>query len=167
MLIWKFDNDKNSQIITFSNSQISLTQKNSKMYPLELAQYMLNQDFFSQWMGIKLIEVREKYCLIEMPVKQEMINGLKTVHGGITFAFADSALAFSSNNTNEASVALNCTINFTKAVKLGDTLFAESILISDTRKTGIYDISITNQDKVLVASFRGTVYKIERKVMDL
>ena len=137
------------------------------MSPFELAQYMLNQDFFSQWMGIKLIEVREKYCLIEMPIKQEMINGLKTVHGGITFAFADSALAFSSNNTNEASVALNCTINFTKAVKLGDTLFAESILISDTRKTGIYDISITNQDKVLVASFRGTVYKIERKVMDL
>ena len=137
------------------------------MSPLELAQYMLNQDFFSQWMGIKLIEVREKYCLIEMPIKQEMINGLNTVHGGITFAFADSALAFSSNNTNEASVALNCTINFTKAVKLGDTLFAESILISDTRKTGIYDISITNQDKVLVASFRGTVYKIERKVMDL
>ena len=97
------------------------------MSPLELAQYMLNQDFFSQWMGIKLIEVREKYCLIEMPIKQEMINGLKTVHGGVTFAFADSALAFSSNNTNEASVALNCTINFTKAVKLGDTLFAESI----------------------------------------
>lgn len=137
------------------------------MSPLELAQYMLNQDFFSQWMGIKLIEVREKYCLIEMPVKQEMINGLKTVHGGITFAFADSALAFSSNNTNEASVALNCTINFTKAVKLGDTLFAESILISDTRKIGIYDISITNQNKELVASFRGTVYKIERKVTDL
>ena len=46
------------------------------MSPLELAQYMLNQDFFSQWMGIKLIEVREKYCLIEMPIKQEMINGL-------------------------------------------------------------------------------------------
>ena len=137
------------------------------MSPFELAQYMLNQDFFSQWMGIKLIEVREKYCLIEMPIKQEMINGLKTVHGGVTFAFADSALAFSSNNTNEASVALNCTINFTKAVKLGDTLFAESILISDTRKTGIYDISITNQNKELVASFRGTVYKIERKVTDL
>lgn len=137
------------------------------MSPLELAQYMLNQDFFSQWMGIKLIEVREKYCLIEMPVKQEMINGLKTVHGGVTFAFADSALAFSSNNDGNAAVALNCVINFTKAVKLGDTLFAESILISDTRKTGIYDISITNQNKELVASFRGTVYKIERKVTDL
>lgn len=137
------------------------------MTPLETAQYMLNQDEFSKWMGIKLIEVREKYCLIEMPVKKEMINGLKTVHGGVTFSLADSALAFSSNNTNEASVALNCMINFTKAVKLGDTLIAESVLISDTRKTGVYDISITNQHKVLVATFRGTVYKIERKVTEL
>lgn len=137
------------------------------MTPFEIAQYMLNQDFFSQWMGIKLIEVREKYCKIEMPVKQEMINGLKTVHGGITFSLADSALAFSSNNTNDASVALNCLINFTKAVKLGDTLTAESILISETRKTGVYDISIKDQDDILVASFRGTVYKIDRKVTEL
>ena len=137
------------------------------MTPLETAQYMLNQDEFSKWMGIKLVEVREKYCLLEMPVKAEMINGLKTVHGGITFSLADSALAFSSNNTNEASVALNCLINFTKAVRMGDILTAESILISDTRKTGIYDISIKNQDQVLVASFRGTVYKIEKKVTDL
>ena len=137
------------------------------MSPLETAQYLLNQDYFSQWMGIQLIEVREKYCLIEMPIKQEMINGLKTVHGGITFAFADSALAFSSNNLGDAAVALNCVINFTKAVKLGDVLRAESVLISDTRKTGIYDISITNQNKIVVASFRGTVYKIEKKVVDL
>ena len=137
------------------------------MTPLETAHYMLSQDEFSKWMGIKLIEVREKYCLIEMPVKEEMINGLKTVHGGITFSLADSALAFSSNNTNDASVALNCMISFTKAVRLGDTLTAESILIADTRKTAVYDITVTNQHKVMVPTFRGTVYKIDKKVTDL
>lgn len=137
------------------------------MTPLETAQYMLSQDEFSKWMGIKLIEVREKYCLIEMPVKEEMINGLKTVHGGITFSLADSALAFSSNNTNDASVALNCIISYTKAVRMGDTLVAESILIADTRKTAVYDITVTNQHKEMVASFRGTVYKIDKKVTDL
>ncbi len=137
------------------------------MTPLELAQYMLNQDEFSKWLGIKLIEVREKYCLIEMTIRKEMINGLKTAHGGIAFSFADSALAFSSNNTNEASVALNCVINFTKAVREGDVLRAESILVSDTRKTGIYDIKVTNQDQEIMASFRGTVYKIGKKVTEL
>ena len=137
------------------------------MTPSETANYILSQDFFSQWMGVKLIEIRENYCLIEMPIRQEMINGLKTVHGGVTFSFAESALAFSSNNTGNVAVALNCMINFTKAVKMGDTLIAESILMADTRKTAVYDIAITNQHKIMVASFRGTVYKLDKKVTDL
>ena len=137
------------------------------MTPTETANYILSQDYFSQWMGVKLIEIRENYCLIEMPIRQEMINGLKTVHGGVTFSFAESALAFSSNNTGNTAVALNCMINFTKAVKMGDTLIAESILMADTRKTAVYDIAITNQHKIMVASFRGTVYKLDKKVTDL
>ena len=49
-------------------------------------------------------------------------------------------------------------INFTKAVKLGDTLIAESILMANTRKTAVYDITITNQHKIVVASFRAVSY---------
>ena len=137
------------------------------MTPLETAEYILNQDEFSKWMGISLIEIIENYCLIEMPIRKEMINGLKTVHGGVTFSFAESALAFSSINTGEAAVALNCMINFTKAVKLGDTLIAESILMANTRKTAVYDITITNQHKIVVASFRGTVYKLGVEITEL
>jgi len=133
----------------------------------EIAEYMLEKDLFSQWLGIELIEIKDNYCLITMPVKPEMINGLGTVHGGVTFAFADSALAFSSNNNGEAAVALNCYINFTKAAKKGDILTAESILLSDTRKTAIYDITVKNQNDEVVAGFRGTVYKIGKKVTEL
>lgn len=137
------------------------------MNPKQVAEYMLNQDEFSKWMDIQLIEVKENYCLIEMPIKKEMINGLKTVHGGVTFAFADSALAFSSNNSGDAAVALNCIINFTKAGKEGDIFRAESVLVNSTRKTAIYDIKITNQNNELVAKFVGTVYKIGKKVIEL
>ena len=133
----------------------------------ETAEYMLGKDLFSQWLGIALLEIKENYCLIKMPVKPEMINGLGTVHGGVTFAFADSALAFSSNNMGEAAVALNCYINFTKAVRDGDELTAESILLTDTRKTAVYDITIRNQNDEVVAGFRGTVYKIGKKVTEL
>ncbi len=138
-----------------------------EMNPRQVADYMLNQDEFSQWMNIRLIEVKENYCLIEMPIRKNMINGLKTVHGGVTFAFADSALAFSSNNTGDAAVALNCIINFTKAGREGDVFRAESILVNDTRKTAVYDIKITNQNNELIAKFVGTVYKIGKKVTEL
>lgn len=137
------------------------------MTPKQVAEYMYDQDHFSQWMNIRLIEIKENYCLIEMPVKKEMINGLKTVHGGVTFAFADSALAFSSNNSGNAAVALNCVINFTRAGKEGDVFRAESILANETRKTAVYDIKITNQNDELVAKFVGTVYKIGKKVTEL
>jgi acyl-CoA thioesterase len=137
------------------------------MTPKETAEYMFGKDLFSQWLGIELMVIKENYCLIKMPIKSEMINGLGTVHGGVTFAFADSALAFSSNNTGEAAVALNCYINFTKAARIGDVLRAESILLTDTRKTAVYDIMIKNQNDQIVAGFRGTVYKIGKKVTEL
>jgi acyl-CoA thioesterase len=137
------------------------------MNPKQVAEYMFDQDYFSQWMNIKMIDIREHYCLIEMPIKKEMLNGLKTVHGGVTFAFADSALAFSSNNSGDAAVALNCIINFTKAGKESDVFRAESTLVNNTRKTAIYDIKITNQNEELIAKFVGTVYKIGKKVTEL
>ncbi|KFF11555.1 hotdog fold thioesterase [Chryseobacterium soli] len=137
------------------------------MNPRQVAEYMFDQDYFSQWMNIKMIEVQENYCLLEMPIRQEMLNGLKTVHGGVTFAFADSALAFSSNNSGDAAVALNCIISFTKAGKEGDIFRAESKLVNNTRKTAVYDINITNQHEELIAKFVGTVYKIGKKVTEL
>ena len=63
----------------------------------------------------------------------------------------------------DAAVALNCMINFTKAVRLGDTLLPKVFSWQIPRKTAVYDITITNQHKVVVASFRGTVYKIDKK----
>ncbi len=133
----------------------------------ELAELMLKQDYFSTWLGIEILEVDEKYCKIKMEVREDMINGLRTLHGGVSFSLADSALAFSSNNTNDASVALQCSINFTQAARAGDVLYAESKLISETRKTGIYNIELKNQLDQLVAVFRGTVYKIGKKVTEL
>ncbi|NAW51494.1 hydroxyphenylacetyl-CoA thioesterase PaaI [Elizabethkingia argentiflava] len=137
------------------------------MTPEQITDYIFRQDYFSQWLGIQVIEAREHYCLLQMSVRKEMINGLKTVHGGVTFSLADSALAFSGNNSGEAAVALNCVINFIKASREGDVLSAESKLVSNTRKTAVYDIQITNQNQEQVAKFVGTVYKLGRKVLDL
>lgn len=135
--------------------------------PQKLAEYILSNDEFSKWLGIKIIKADTNYCLIKMPIRPEMINSLRTVHGGVTFSFAESALAISSNNRGDAAVALNCVINFTKAVKFGDTLTAESILTFETRKTAVYDISVYNQHQELVAAFRGTVYKIGKQLTEL
>ena len=137
------------------------------MTPNQVVDYMMEKDYFSQFLGIKVIDIKENYSLIEMTITKQMLNGLGTVHGGVTFAFADSAFAFSSNNSGDAAVALSVTINFTKAGREGDVFRAESKLVNNTRKTAIYDINVTNQNDELVAKFVGTVYRIGKKVTEL
>ena len=93
----------------------------------EVATHMLQNDLFSQWLGIAIIEIKDGYSKLKMLVRPEMINGFGIVHGGIAFSFADSAFAFACNNRNVLSVALDTSINFIKPVHVGDTLLAEAI----------------------------------------
>ena len=59
---------------------------------------MYSNDAFSQWMGIERLKESEGYCKLRMTIRPEMCNGFGLCHGGITFSFADSCLAFASNS---------------------------------------------------------------------
>jgi acyl-CoA thioesterase len=121
--------------------------------------HMMENDYFSQWMGVEVLEVKEGYSKIKMTIRKEMVNGFGIVHGGLPFSLADSAFAFACNNRNNLSVALDVTITFTKAVNVGDVLIAEAKEIHNGRSTGVYLITVTNQKNETVALFKGTCFR--------
>jgi len=125
----------------------------------KVVEQMMQNDLFSQWLQIKVVEVTEGYSKIKMELREEMINGFSVIHGGIIFALADSAFAFACNNRNNLSMALDCSISFNKASKPGDTLLAEAKEIHNGRSTGLYLITITNQNNDHVALFKGTCFR--------
>jgi acyl-CoA thioesterase len=127
--------------------------------------HMMQKDLFSQWLGIKILEIKEGYSKLQMVVRQEMINGFDIVHGGIAFSLADSAFAFACNNRNNLSVALDTSINFIKAVVPGDVLIAEAKELHNGRSTGLYHITISNQDNKNIAIFKGTCFRTGKKLM--
>lgn len=127
--------------------------------PKEVVNHMMQQDMFSQWLGIEVLEITEGYSNIKMNIRPEMVNGFGIAHGGVAFSLADSAFAFACNNRNNLSVALDTAINFTKAVNVGDTLTAEAKEIHNGRSTGLYLITITNQKDELVAHFKGNCFR--------
>jgi acyl-CoA thioesterase len=127
--------------------------------PQQVVTHMMQNDLFSQWLGIELIEIKEGYSKIKMLVRPEMINGFGIVHGGIAFSLADSAFAFACNNRNNLSVALDTAINFLKPVHPGDLLTAEANELHNGKSTGLYHITIINQNKHIVAVFKGTCYR--------
>ena len=131
----------------------------------KVVQHMLKNDLFSQWLGISIIEIKDGYSKIKMNVRPEMINGFGIVHGGIAFSLADSAFAFACNNRNILSVALDTSINFIKPIHVGDELIAEATEIHNGRSTGLYQITITNQNEHTVAIFKGTCFRTDKSLL--
>ena len=159
MLFWKKENrysrESNFQFSTF-NFQFSMD--NDKL-ATSVVDHMMDNDYFSQWLGVEVLEVKEGYSKIRMTIRKEMVNGFGIVHGGLPFSLADSAFAFACNNRNNLSVALDVTITFTKAVNVGDILTAEAKEVHNGRSTGVYLITVINQKNEQVALFKGTCFR--------
>jgi acyl-CoA thioesterase len=94
-----------------------------------------------------------------MVAREEMANGFKIVHGGITFSLADSAIAFAANAYGRHAVSLSSTIRHLLPVMSGDTLIAEATITSLKHKIVSVDATVTNQKGEKVADVQATGYR--------
>ena len=123
---------------------------------------MYKGDAFSQWLGIKRLEERPGYCELEMMVRAEMVNGFGIAHGAITYALADSALAFASNSHGRKAVSIETSINHLKTVSVGDILKAIAEETSLGHKIAVYHIKVLRGEDI-VALFKGVVFRKEEE----
>lgn len=133
------------------------------MNPNELAKAvvdrMMSKDWFSQWLGIEVLEIRPGTCTLRCTVTKDMLNGFAIAHGGITYSLSDSALAFASNSHGKMAVSVETSISHLAAVKEIDVLTAVATERSCSNKIGVYEVVVTNQENATVALFKGTVYR--------
>jgi acyl-CoA thioesterase len=121
---------------------------------------MMENDHFSQWLGVIRLEEREGYCRLQMVVRPEMCNGFGIAHGGITYSLADSALAFASNSQGRHAVSIETSISHIRPLQAEDGIIAIAKEVSAGNKISIYEVRIEKEeDGELVALFKGTVYR--------
>ncbi len=127
---------------------------------------ILRDDHASKWMGIDVVALGEGTATICMTLRQEMLNGFGIAHGGMIFAFADSAFALACNpadgSADTITVASGVDINFLSPASPGQLLTAVATRRQQQGRSGIYDIQITADDTV-VAEFRGRSRTIPKK----
>lgn len=130
----------------------------------EIVQKMFDKDYFSQWLGIKIIESKLGGSQLSMSIRKEMLNGFGIAHGGITYSLADSALAFASNSNGIKSVSIETSISHLVSLNEGDEIIAIATCETETEKLGHYKVMVrlkNNPDKI-VALFKGIVYKTSK-----
>ncbi|MBK8623683.1 MAG: hotdog fold thioesterase [Saprospiraceae bacterium] len=143
-----------------------MSPKENELAHTIVQKMMLENDAFSLWLDVKLLQVAPGYCKITCPVRSEMTNGFKIAHGGITYSLADSALAFASNAHNIKAVSVETSISHTKKVVEHDVLTALCIEKNLSSRFGIYEVTVKNQREETVALFKGTVFRTGEKWID-
>ena len=118
------------------------------------AHEMFERDAASQGLGIELVEAGDGSALVRMRVTDAMVNGHGMAHGGYLFLLADTAFACACNSHGPVTVAAGADISFLRPVKAGDVLQAYGKERVVSGRSGIYDVTVTNDGDV-VAEFRG------------
>jgi acyl-CoA thioesterase len=112
---------------------------------------MFARDHTARALGITVEAIGPGFARCRMTVRQDMVNGHDTCHGGLTFTLADTAFAYACNACNRATVALGAEISFLAPARRGDVLIASA---RERSRAG-----------TMVALFRGTSYETRGEVV--
>jgi acyl-CoA thioesterase len=124
---------------------------------------MFANDRASKAMGMRIESVGPGRATLSMTVRDDMLNGFDICHGGLITTLADSAFAFACNSYNEVTVASGFNVDIIAPGRGGDVLTAVAQEVSQSGRTGVYDIDVHNQRGDKVAVFRGRSYRLKGK----
>lgn len=112
-------------------------------------------DNATQRLGMSIDRIAPGEATLSMLVVEAMTNGHGTCHGGYVFTLADSAFAFACNTVDQRSVAQHCAISYLRPARLGDRLTARAVEVVREGRSGLYDVTVSNDAGERVAEFRG------------
>jgi acyl-CoA thioesterase len=110
-------------------------------------------------LGLKLIELTPGHAIVEMVPCKEDTNIFGMVHGGAIFSLMDEAFQISCNSHGTVAVALCVNVVYHNPSEEGRKLQAESREIHRSQKTATYEIRVTDENDVLIASCQALAYR--------
>jgi acyl-CoA thioesterase len=109
------------------------------------------EDTFSRRVGVKLVELLPGFARTTLSINEESINIYKMAHGGALFSVADQACEAAGNSFGEPAVALQQNIHFLAPGKSGDFLEATAKVSHRSKRIGLIEFEVRNQEGLLVA----------------
>jgi acyl-CoA thioesterase len=123
---------------------------------------MFERDAASAGLGMAVVELSAGYATVRMAIREDMINGHGVTHGGFVFALADTAFALACNDGAAVTLAAGADITFLRSTRLGQVLTASAAVKTSSGRSGIYDVTVTDESGDVVAEFRGRSRTVSR-----
>lgn len=123
---------------------------------------MMQRDKAASALGMIVERDEPGVARVSMLVREDMTNGFAITHGGLVFTLADTAFAIACNEDESVTVAAGADITFLKSTRAGQTLTATAVRRTRSGRTGLYDVSVTDETGDVVAEFRGRSFTTNR-----
>lgn len=124
---------------------------------------MYANDRAAKLIGIEVIDIAPGRATTRMTVRADMLNGHDICHGGYTTTLADTAFAYACNAYDELTVASSFAVELLAPGREHDVLTAVAEEVTKGGRTGLYDVTVTNQKDERIAIFRGRSYTMKGK----
>ncbi|MDT0156540.1 hydroxyphenylacetyl-CoA thioesterase PaaI [Microbacterium sp. ARD32] len=123
---------------------------------------MMQRDQASAMLGMRVESDEPGRAVVSMIVREDMLNGFAITHGGLVFALADTAFAIACNEDERVTVAGGADITFLKSTTAGQRLTATAVRRTISGRSGLYDITVTDETGDVVAEVRGRSFTTNR-----
>ena len=120
---------------------------------------------FAQALKMELIELDDGYSVVKMVYEPDTMDNIYSrAHGGAVFGLIDEAFETAGQTEGTIAVALNVNITYIASPQPGVVLKAEARQVSQTKKTAVYNIKVTAQDVILIATCQALAYKTGKPI---
>lgn len=143
------------------NRSLEVPSMEEKKY-LNKLRGVTNRSPFYQLLGMKVLEIRDGKCRIEMPFRKKLTHPYGIIHGGAIASLADSAVAMaliSLVKPSDRITTIEFKINFFAPISEGK-LTAKAKIIYKGFKTAVGDVEVINDKGGLVGKVIAT-YNIQ------
>lgn len=114
---------------------------------------------FANAVGIHVTTVHDGYAEAEVDLKPAHGNTIQTVHGGVTFALADTVTGCASRSRGQVCTTIEGKLNYIRAAGMKDKkLIGIANVIHFGRKTVVLSCEIRNDSDALIATGLFTYY---------
>ncbi|QQE80640.1 PaaI family thioesterase [Alicyclobacillus sp. SO9] len=122
--------------------------------------------FVQELMGFEFLNETENAFSYRMKVTDDLVNRYGLLHGGLTTAFLDTAMAetaFKIDNTIDRALTLNITVNFIRPGLPDDELVTHVNVIQNSRVMIVFQADVKNGEGDTLATAMAHFYKQHKR----
>ncbi|MCR5720176.1 MAG: PaaI family thioesterase [Lachnospiraceae bacterium] len=121
---------------------------------------------FSKHLGFEIMELNFNYSKVKMKLKDKLLNGYSSVHGGVLLALADTVVGITASMGGKYVTTLSCSMNFLLPAANTEYIYCECLKLKTGKHVLVYDIRITDDAGNLLDSGEYSMFVSKKSIMD-